>query len=456
MMDSEPPDPGGGSFNFPQSMEIEDMNNAKRNIIDDNDNLSKAKRPAIVHQSPSVQLNYVTPEFQNGKRLYSSEDTAPFIVHVTKSETSANSGTILRPIQFGQFLYKNNINNIVIDGIKRIGRNRVSIEFKTSLQANSFLDLPILSSSGYIASIPSYSVSRMGIVREVPVDWTMEELVSNIEVPSGYGGVVKARRLSRKSMNDQNVPVWIPTQSVVLTFTGQKLPSHVYCYFTSLPVETYVLPTIQCNKCCRFGHVKAQCRSRPRCYKCAQMHEGETCSVDTPTCLFCSGSHNANNTSCPEHSRQKAIKLVMSQESISYLEASARFPQVRRPFADTVRTSPNNNILLTSPDSNQPKTISYKKTTFSPRRPIPTAIPGYNHEMHRDIVREPDSQTLNGCALSQNTLSPNDNLVEQLANILVNLISRFSDTGIPNRTRTILTQLCSILFNNGNQVDSVE
>ncbi|CAH2096920.1 unnamed protein product [Euphydryas editha] len=296
----------------------------------------------------------------------------------------------------------------------------------------------------------------MGIIRQVPVEWSMEELVTNIEVPSGYGGVVKARRLSRKSMNDQNSPVWIPTQSVVLTFTGQKLAPHVYCYLTSLPVETYVLPTIQCNKCCRFGHVKAQCRSSPRCFKCAQMHEGETCTVETPTFLFCSGSHNANNTSCPEHSRQKAIKLVMSQESISYLEASARFPQVRRPFADTVRSSPNNNIMSTSPNSNHPKSISYKKTTFTTRRPNTTATPGYDRQAHRDIVREPDSQTLNGCALTQETLSPNDNLIEQLADILINIISRFSDTGLPNKTLTSLTQLTTLLSNNGIQADPVE
>ncbi|CAH2087236.1 unnamed protein product [Euphydryas editha] len=143
----------------------------------------------------------------------------------------------------------------------------------------------------------------------------------------------------------------------------------------------------------------------------------------------------------------------MSQESISYLEASARFPQVRRPFADTVRSSPNNNILSPSPNSNHPKSISYKKTTFTTRRPNTTATPGYDHQAHRDIVREPDSQTLNGCALTQETLSPNDNLIEQLADILINIISRFSDTGLPNKTLTSLTQLTTLLSNNGIQAD---
>ncbi|XP_045453756.1 uncharacterized protein LOC123663060 [Melitaea cinxia] len=71
-----------------------------------------------------------------------------------------------------------------MDGIKRIGRNRISIEFKSADHANTFLDLPAISAAGYIASIPSYSVSRMRVVREVPVEWSMEELAENLEIPN--------------------------------------------------------------------------------------------------------------------------------------------------------------------------------------------------------------------------------------------------------------------------------
>ncbi|XP_041971281.1 uncharacterized protein LOC121727470 [Aricia agestis] len=310
----------------------------------------------------------------------------------------------------------------------------------------------------------------MGIVRNVPVDWSMEELVENMQVPSGNGKVVRARRLSRKSMTDQNSPVWLPTQSVVLTITGQKLPPHVYCYYNSLPVEVYKLPTIQCNKCCRFGHVKAQCRSEPRCFKCSHKHEGATCTATSLTCMHCSGPHAANDVSCPEYIRQKEIKFVMSRESISYMEASARFPRVRRSFADSARTSSSANVNTSRQtyrqtdrqndrQTNSPTTTSYRKTVYIPRRPIIPVAPGYDHEAHRNIIEEPECQSPNGCAYpSPNEKSPvsqNDKLLDNLSYFFIDLISRFGDS-LPNKTLSNLTHISKLLPNNGSHCNTVE
>lgn len=115
--------------------------------------------------------------------------------------------------------------------------------------------------------------------------------------------------------------MWIPPQTIVITLSGQTLPPHVNAFYNSLRVETYILPTIQCNKCCRFGHIKTVCRSSPRCFKCTQSHEGDTCVAQTQTCLHCSESHPANDRKCHKAARQKEIKFVMSQEDISDLEA---------------------------------------------------------------------------------------------------------------------------------------
>ncbi|CAH2091971.1 unnamed protein product [Euphydryas editha] len=61
-MDSESPDPGGGSSNLSQTMEIDQTNNRKRNNTDAN--LIQSKRPTYSHPTPSIQLNYVTPNFK--------------------------------------------------------------------------------------------------------------------------------------------------------------------------------------------------------------------------------------------------------------------------------------------------------------------------------------------------------------------------------------------------------
>lgn len=239
----------------------------------------------------SVQNIYTHPSLTILDRTYGPNDVGPFIVHITRVEPDPAAGLTLRPIKIGLLLTKNNISNIVRDGVKAVGRNRIAIEFKTSGDANAFLQHPCLSQNKLNASIPTYQVTRMGLIRGVPREWSMTELVEALELPDNCGVVLKARRLNRKVITE-GIPSWVPTQSVVITLRGQVLPKHVYAYYTSLPVEKYLLPTIQCHNCCRFGHTKNICRSKPRCFRCGKDHTGDSCQAEI-LCILCEGKHLA-------------------------------------------------------------------------------------------------------------------------------------------------------------------
>ncbi|XP_047994910.1 uncharacterized protein LOC125233089 [Leguminivora glycinivorella] len=54
-----------------------------------------------------------------------------------------------------------------------------------------------------------------GLVRNIPIDWTLEDLVNCVDCPTGIK-VIKARRLNRKIIDD-GVTKWIPTQKTVFT-----------------------------------------------------------------------------------------------------------------------------------------------------------------------------------------------------------------------------------------------
>ncbi|GBP86776.1 Nucleic-acid-binding protein from mobile element jockey [Eumeta japonica] len=101
--------------------------------------------------------------------------------------------------------------------------------------------------------------------------------------------------------------VWKQSQTVVLTFHIQMLPQRVFLCYSILSVEVYIYRTIQCYNCCRYGHIKAQCRSQPRCFKCGNAHIGEPCTVkkDKVSCLHCLGRYTATSKLCPELYRQK-------------------------------------------------------------------------------------------------------------------------------------------------------
>uniref|UniRef100_A0A2H1WTA9 SFRICE_039414 n=1 Tax=Spodoptera frugiperda TaxID=7108 RepID=A0A2H1WTA9_SPOFR len=163
----------------------------------------------------------------------------------------------------------------------------------------------------------------MGIVSDVPVEWTEDEIMNNVRVSTGCGVVIKARRMNRK-VTSPNGTEWKPTQTVVLIFDGQTLPKKVFCFYSALPVELYSYSTIQCFNCCRFGHTRTLCRSKPHGFRCGQDHPGDGCQISEidAHCVNCNGNHFANYNSCPELGRQKSIKALMAERSISYAEAS--------------------------------------------------------------------------------------------------------------------------------------
>nr|XP_053618124.1 uncharacterized protein LOC128679735 [Plodia interpunctella] len=257
------------------------------------------------------------------RTFYMQTDPGPYMVQATLI-SEPMSGTTLHPLKFGSFLMKNGLGNILQDGIKRIGRNRISITFKTCSDANNFLNV-MSKNLGYKVAIPTFNICKMGLVKGIPVEWTHEDIKINLRIPDGYGPIVKSRRLSRRTVNSDS-DSWTPTQSVVLTFDGQASPSRVYFFFSSIPVEQYIFPTIQCFNCCRFGHTRNNCRSKPRCSKCSGEHSGLSCLVTEHVCVNCSQPHMATNKLCPEFNRQTNIKKHMSENSTSYQEAAKLFP----------------------------------------------------------------------------------------------------------------------------------
>lgn len=443
--------------------------------MDTESTLTRSKRRATVLDGPqpptklgsrapsdSITHVYEHPDLKSGRK-YTPNDGGPFLVHVSKSESDPSSGTTLNPIKFGQVMVNSRVQNITRDGIKRVGRNRVSVEFNSAEAANAFLLDPLLTSKNFEASIPTFNITRMGIVRGVPTDLALDEFVKDVEVPSGCGIILKARRLNRKVHKPEGID-WIPTGTVVITFSGQVLPARIYCCYTSLVVEKYLLPTIQCHNCCKFGHIADQCRSKPKCFKCGQDHSGKTCVVPEGEafCLFCSGRHFATSRTCPEHTRQHTIKETMSEENISYSQACERFPSVSRSYADAAQSLPLSQTdhsmsqsQLSAPFAHtQRQQTSYRKTVFTPRSPRRPLSQGYDRAAHNALTRDlnPPSPR-NGAALqvpsplsslSQHSLS-NDNFLDTLLSLLINVYSKMDDFPLPPNVANKLSHFFQIV-----------
>lgn len=406
--------------------------NPQETVLENSHIIDHQKTSHLQSNSQMTQLNPSQATFEPvGRKEYIHTDVSPYIIHVQRIIDSPNNGTVLHPITFGNFMKRGGFKNIITGSIKRIGRNKCAVAFSTFIDANDFLNSNLLSINRFKAFIPTFNVTRMGIVRGVPSEWSLEEIEANISTPIGCGKIIKLRRLNYK-VQINGSPVWKPSESIVITFDGQVLPKRVFMCYNALNVDTYVYPTIQCFRCCRYGHTKLQCRAaEPRCFKCGQNHSAESCSIaeDCASCINCSGFHFAINKACPEFKRQRDIKNTMAHSCISYLEASKLHPSSSLSYADKVVSgskisqSDSKSAYFHTNDNanNSPRTISYKKTVFKKPRSPPTSASGYDRAAHNAIINESSSPSLrNGCALQNKPEQKEDH--EQIMDLINSLI----------------------------------
>ncbi|XP_047504373.1 uncharacterized protein LOC125049285 [Pieris napi] len=453
-------------------------------LQNNNNSHSTSSRPStsytensnISQDSNAGNLNNTTTSVTNtdprsiGRAEYVSTDVSPYFIHVQRIQSSPDDGTILHPITFGNFLKQKKFNNIIPGSVKRIGRNRCVVGFSDYKDANNFLNCNLLETKKLKAFIPTFSVTRMGLVRGVPVDWSVEEVQQNVSVPIGCGKILKIRRLNRKVKINDSVS-WKPSESVVLTFDGQVLPKRIFMCYNALPVEIYIYPTIQCYKCCRYGHTKVQCRSKtPICYNCGGQHAGVSCDRSDKDPLYCvmcevEGSHSAIDKSCPEFVRQTEIKVKMAQSCMSYAEASKYFSSIKPSYADALSSTipevpkPVNPSAAKSVSRDNSTNASNKKTIFlkprSPRKPQH----GYDRVAHYNVLKDfqvPEPK--NGSALvgHKNKEEEKSDVLEMILALLTSLIN--SNLLKPSHVASINEKIKSVnvIKNNGFQDNSME
>lgn len=398
--------------------------------------------------------NSLTTQNNNNRTLYNDKDKGPFIVHIAKNDVSETSS--IHPLSFGRLLYKNKINNVINGSLKKIARNKMSITFNTASDANNFILRSSLGSDNYTTFIPTFSICRMGVVKGIPKEWTDEEIVENISVPQNCGKVIKVRRLNYKSMTD-NITAWKPSSTVVLTFDGQYLPNRIFICYNAVDVQLYIFPTVLCYNCCRFGHTKMKCRSKPRCFRCGQDHSGDSCHIieANALCISCSGNHFASNRDCPELARQKNIKFAMAEKSVSYVEACKIYPSTGKSYSEVLKTS-----TLSSSHPPTPYTsTSYRKTvTIKPKSP-PKPRFGYDQSAHLALTRELNYDYIsNGSGLHKhndsetNISTAKSNDSENIPTLINSLISILSSSAqvpskLPSNVAPLLSSLFSLLQN---------
>lgn len=262
---------------------------------------------------------------------YSSIDQGPYALYVDTMENvkvhAMAIGKMLRDRVFE--LYKE------VSLIKRISGNRFKIIVKAYKTANSIIESDIWKINKLICYIPDFMLFRQGVVRDIDVSLTEEEILSNIDsdIP-----ILKVRRIFKKDRRDINKN--IPTPVVILSFRGQYIPYEIKLLGVLCKVDMFRKRVIQCFCCLRYGHTSNTCRSSFRCEICGNSHEKRECQGPMK-CIFCLGPHKSTDkTACPEYKKQLDIKQIMAEKNISFTEAKISLKEEVEKYADKLKTPP--------------------------------------------------------------------------------------------------------------------
>lgn len=358
---------------------------------------------------------------------YTSQDVGPFSVIIEsmkvykqtnqideQSSNSANSSTVtkapenlhignLSPLNIAKTIMQLKLDSVV--KFEKKGRNRLCVTLKDYQSANAFLKNETLLQKGYSMFIPSNQVSCKGIVRFVDRDIDMEELLKFSHV-SSIIKIIGAKRLNRRVRKDDGSAEFIPTSTVQFTFSGKVLPRFVKIFNLPMPVESYVLPVIQCQHCFLYGHTKKNCNGSEKCRTCSKplkKHIDGDCKI---RCLHCfSEEHISTSKQCPEFERQKLIRQIMSFENLSFFDANTRIPKPTKneqryifnpeQYPRLPKDQSENNIQISQRRicSSQPiptySRVTRKRTKPSSPIEIP---PGYDQQAHNSCLFNPNGR----------------------------------------------------------------
>lgn len=206
---------------------------------------------------------------------YGNKDQGPFIVYMYANPNDQNK--MPHPLAMARVI-TNLINNDATE-IKSIGRGKTLAVVKTATSANVLISSISLKDLNYRAFIPSYLVSRIGVIKDIPTDYNETFLKENLQ--SVYE-VVEVVWINRKINTDGKSEIK-PTKSVRIVFEGRALPGYVSLFHTRLQVTLYIPHSNICFNCYRVGHISKACKGTTRCLHCGKGKHTETenCSEES-------------------------------------------------------------------------------------------------------------------------------------------------------------------------------
>lgn len=208
----------------------------------------------------------------NTKERYLPSDKGPFFVTLVKDG--------INDVLVGRDLIKKNIRGII--EILKVGKNSIRIRCSNYKFANKILEDRRLQNNecNYKIYIPLIYTTSIGIVRNIPMEIEMEEILKYIECDCN---VVDAVRMN---FWDKEAQVSKPSYNIKITFRSFKIPLEVVIFKAKMKVNQFIPRPLFCKKCLKYGHTINYCENKPKCVNCGSEDHSENCISDKK-CIYC-------------------------------------------------------------------------------------------------------------------------------------------------------------------------
>lgn len=254
------------------------------------------------------------------QQLYNEHDKGPDYNIIMEKEN-------INEITIGQTLKKENFASI--KEIKKTNKNRLKITLTDKKEANKIITSPHFSRILLIKSfIPKSFIISVGIVKDVPTNLSIEELLDCCRVQ----GDVVINKMERLNFYDNTNKISKPSTSLKIEFRSSTLPTEMILFYVRKKIEHFIPKPTLCRKCLRYGHVDKICRSSVRaCNNCCVemdhpfnpscecVHCKRGCVVMCKSCKC--NEHNSFAAICPFMKKQYEIKKTMIIKNVEFNEA---------------------------------------------------------------------------------------------------------------------------------------
>lgn len=321
--------------------------------------------------------------------LYNKVSCAPFIVFI-KYKAGLKDTPKMSNLECARKLVKCNVNFTSADPH---GYNLWKITFPNKSAANDAIRNKFLRESGFTAFISKYKISRKGVIHQIPLDIPMEEILLLCNEENPKVKIQEAYRLKRKNKKTNS---WEESETICITFQGEKLPDHITLYRMNIRVQAYIPAVRICFKCGRIGHISKFCDKVKVCLSCGTAHlkegeESKSCT-NTKACINCKRNHSSIDSSCPELLKRKEINKIMAIENIPYLEAKRKIEG-----NNNITNLQVNRINFPPMKGTQDSTFSSYAKTLKPASQQPSSGNTHHQLLDKEIlnlIRDMDPATL--------------------------------------------------------------